>query len=157
MQGLPVHHQLPEFAQTPVHWVGDAIPPPHPLSSPSPPCLQSFPASGSFPISQFLASGSQSIRVSASSSVLPMKIQDWFPLGLIGLISEPSQKGIVIRPMIQMRKLRPRVSILELDTTGRLNNKNPVSQIRKQWNDSSRQYSPKAYHFNHCTICQSSL
>ena len=37
--GLPVHHQLPQFTQTPVHQVGDAIQPPHPLSSPSPPAL----------------------------------------------------------------------------------------------------------------------
>ena len=44
-------------------------------------CLQSFPASGSFQMSQFLASGSQDIGVSASTSVLPMNIQDWFPLG----------------------------------------------------------------------------
>ena len=50
-------------------------------------CLQSFPASGSFPVSQFFASGSQSIGVSASASVLPMNIQDWFPLGWIGWIS----------------------------------------------------------------------
>ena len=49
--------------------------------------LQSFPASGSFPTNQFFASGSQSIGVSASTSVLPMNIQDWFPLGLTGLIS----------------------------------------------------------------------
>ena len=42
--------------------------------------LQSFPASGSFPVSQFFVSGGQSIRVSASASVLPMNIQDWFPL-----------------------------------------------------------------------------
>ena len=47
--GLPVHHQLPELAQTHVHRVGDAIQPSHPLSSPSPFCLQSFPPSGSFP------------------------------------------------------------------------------------------------------------
>ena len=46
-----------------------------PLSS----CIQSFPASGSFPMSQFFASGGQSIRTSASASVLPMNIQDWFP------------------------------------------------------------------------------
>ena len=39
MPGLPVHHQLPEFIQTHVHWVGDAIQPSHPLSSPSPPAL----------------------------------------------------------------------------------------------------------------------
>ena len=49
--------------------------------------LQCFPASGSFPMSQFLASGGQSIGVSASTSVLPMNIQDWFPLGLAGLTS----------------------------------------------------------------------
>ena len=50
-------------------------------------CPQSFPVSGSFPMSQFFASGGQSIGVSASASVLPMTIQDWFPLGLTGLIS----------------------------------------------------------------------
>ena len=48
--------------------------------------LQSFPASGSFPMSQFFESGSQSIGVSASTSVLPMNIQDWFPLGWTGWI-----------------------------------------------------------------------
>ena len=45
-------------------------------------CLQSLPASGSFPVSQLFASGGQSIGVSASASVLPKTIQDWFPLGL---------------------------------------------------------------------------
>ena len=55
--------------------------------------LQSFPASGSFPMSQFFASGGQSIGVSASASVLPMNIQDWFPLGWTGLISLQS-KGL---------------------------------------------------------------
>ena len=49
--------------------------------------LQSFPASGSFPMSPFFASGGQSIRISASASVLPMNIQDWFPVGLAGLNS----------------------------------------------------------------------
>ena len=48
--------------------------------------LQSFPASESFPVSQFFSSGGQSIGVSASASVLPINIQDWFPLGLAGLI-----------------------------------------------------------------------
>ena len=51
-------------------------------------CLQSFPAVGSFPVSQFFASGGQSIRVSASASVLPMNIQDWSPLGWISLQSK---------------------------------------------------------------------
>ena len=55
--------------------------------------LQSFPASGSFPMSQFFTSGGQSIGVSASASVLPMNIQDWFPLGWTGLISLQS-KGL---------------------------------------------------------------
>ena len=50
-------------------------------------CPQSSPASGSFPMSQFFSSGGQSIGVSASTSVLPVNIQDWFPLGLTGLIS----------------------------------------------------------------------
>ena len=56
-------------------------------------CLQSFPASGSFPMSQFFSSGGQSIRVSVSASVLPMNIQDWFPLRWTGLISLQS-KGL---------------------------------------------------------------
>ena len=56
-------------------------------------CLQSCPASGSFPMSQFFASGGQTIAGSASVSVLPMNIQGWFPLGLPGLISLQS-KGL---------------------------------------------------------------
>ena len=60
-----------------------------PLSS----CLQSFQASGSFPVSQFFKSGGQSIEVSASASVLLMNIQDWFLLGLTGWISLQS-KGL---------------------------------------------------------------
>ena len=56
-------------------------------------CLQSFPASWSFQMSQFFASGVQSIGVSVLASVLPMNIQDWFPLGLIGWISLQS-KGL---------------------------------------------------------------
>ena len=73
---LPVHHQLLESTQTHVHWVSDVVP----FSS----HLQSFPASGSFPMSRFFASGSQSIGVSALTSVLPMNTQDWSPLGWTG-------------------------------------------------------------------------
>ena len=54
-------------------------------------CPQSFPASGSFTMSQFFISGGQSVEVSASASVLPMNIQDWFPLGLTGWISLQSK------------------------------------------------------------------
>ena len=57
-------------------------------------CLQSFPASKSFPMSQFFTSGGQSIGVSASASVLLMNIQDWFPFGWTGWISLQS-KGLV--------------------------------------------------------------
>ena len=53
--------------------------------------LQSFPASGSFPMSQLFVSGGQNIRASASASVLPVNIQDWFPLELTGLISLQSR------------------------------------------------------------------
>ena len=91
--GFPVHHQ---------HQVGvcsNSCPSSlwcHPTISSSVipfSCLQFFPASGSFPVSQFFAWGGQSIGVSASASVLPMNIQDWFPLGWIGWISLQS-KGL---------------------------------------------------------------
>ena len=84
--GFSVHHQPSEPAQTHVHRVGDAIQPSHPLSSIPFSCLQSFPASGSFQISQFFTSRGQSIGVSASASILPMNIQDWFSLGWTGWI-----------------------------------------------------------------------
>ena len=87
LPGFPVHHQLPEFVQTHVHQVGDAIQPSYPLSSPSPPAFNISQHQGLFQMSQFFASGGQSIGVSASASVLPLNSQDWFPLGLIGLIA----------------------------------------------------------------------
>ena len=74
--GFSVHHQLPELAQTHVHRVGDVVQLSHPLSSPSPPALQSFTAPGPFPMSQLFASGGRSIGVSVSASVLPMNIQN---------------------------------------------------------------------------------
>ena len=79
--GFPVHHHLPELAQTHVHWVNDER---MSISSSVVPffsCLQSFPASGSFPMSQLFMSSDQSIG--ASASVLPMNISfriDWFGL-----------------------------------------------------------------------------
>ena len=71
----PCPSPTPGFTQTHIHQVSDAIQPSHPLSSPSPPAL-SFPASGSFQMSQLFPSGGQSIGVSASKSVLPMNTQD---------------------------------------------------------------------------------
>ena len=86
MPGFPVHHQLPELPQThpSSQWC-------HPtISSSVVPfsfCLQSCPVSGPFPMRQFFTSGGQSIGASGSISVLPMNIQDWFPLGSTGCIS----------------------------------------------------------------------
>ena len=93
MPGFPVHYQLLELAKTHVHWVSDAIQPSHSLSSPSPPAFTlSQHQWVSFPMSLFFASGGQSIGTSASASVLPMNIQNWFPLGLTGLISKQSKR-----------------------------------------------------------------
>ena len=93
--GFSALHHLPEFAQT------------HPLSRWCHPtisssvthfssCPQSFPVSGYFPMSWLFTSGSQSIGTSASASVLPLNIQDWFPLGLTSLSSLQSlqSKGL---------------------------------------------------------------
>ena len=91
MPGFPVLHHLPKLAQTHVHWVRDAI---QASSSVVPfSCLQSCPASESFQMSHFFASGGQSIGASASASVLPMNIHDWSPLGWTGWISLQS-KGL---------------------------------------------------------------
>ena len=86
MPDFPVHHQLPELVQIHINWVGDAIQPSRPLSSPSPPAFSLF-QHRSFPMSQLFTSGGQSVGASALALVLPMNIQDWFPLGLTGLIS----------------------------------------------------------------------
>ena len=91
-QGFPILYYLLEFAQIHVHWISDAIQPSRPLLSPSS-CPQSFPASGSFLMSQLFTTGGQSIGASASASVLPMDIQGWFASGLTGLISLQS-KGL---------------------------------------------------------------
>ena len=90
--GFPVLHCLPEFVHScPLNWWC------HPtISSSVIPFfsrLQPFPASGSFLVSQFFASGGQSVGASAVASVPPMSIQGWFPLGLNGLVSLQS-KGL---------------------------------------------------------------
>ena len=84
--GFSILHYLPEFAQ--IHVTESTMLSNHlilwcPFTFGSP----SFPASGSFPMSQFFASGGLSIGASASASILPVNIQGWFPLGLTGLIS----------------------------------------------------------------------
>ena len=90
--GFPVHHQLPNCSNLCLTswWCHPTISSSVvPLSS----CLQTFPVSRSFPMSQLFSSVPQSIGVSASASVLPMNIQGWFPLGFIDLISLKS-KGL---------------------------------------------------------------
>ena len=68
-------------------------------------CLQSFPASGSFQMSQFFASGGQSIRVSALASVLPMNTQDWSPLGWTGWVSLQSRDSQESSPTLQFKSI----------------------------------------------------
>ena len=84
MPGLPVHHQLPEPTQTHVYHVGDAIQLSHSLSSPSPPTFNLYQHQGLF---QWVSSSYQVAKLLATASVLPMNIQDWFPLGWTGWIS----------------------------------------------------------------------
>ena len=84
---FPVLHCFPEFVQTHVHWVGDAIQPSHPLSSPSPPAFSPSQHQDLFQWVGSLNQVGQSIGASASASVFPMNIQGWFPLGWTGFIS----------------------------------------------------------------------
>ena len=88
MPGFEVLHYPPEFAQTHVHWVSDAIQPSHPLFSPSLPTFNISQHQGL--MSWLFSSGGQSIG--ASASVLPMNIQGWFPSGFTGLISLQSKR-----------------------------------------------------------------
>ena len=106
MPGLPVHHQLTPRAYSnscPLSWwcfptISSSV---VPFSS----CLQSFPVSGSFQMSQFLTSGGQSIGVSASASVLPKYIQDWSHLGWTGLISLQSNDSQESSPTPQFKSI----------------------------------------------------
>ena len=82
--GFPILHYLLAFAQTHVHWVGNAIQLSR-LVVPFSSCLQS--SSGSFPMSQLFTSGRQSIGTWVSASILPVNVPGWFPLRLTGLIS----------------------------------------------------------------------
>ena len=90
---LPVHHQLPEFTQTHVHRVSDAIQPSHPLFSPSPPAPNPSQHQSLIPMSKLFAWGGQSTGVSASASFPPKKSQGWSPSECTGWISLQS-KGL---------------------------------------------------------------
>ena len=112
--GFPIHHQLPELAQTHVHWVNDDVQPSYLVILFS--CLQSFPASGSFSMCQHYQTGGQkkkkkggqSIETSSSASVLPMNIHrlicfkiNWFDLAVQGalksLLQHHSSKASVLQ------------------------------------------------------------
>ena len=86
MPGFPVLHHPPRVSQTHVRWIGDAIQPSHPLLPFSPSAFNLSPTSGSFPMIQLFTSGDQSNGASTLASVLPMRIQGWFPLRLTSLI-----------------------------------------------------------------------
>ena len=104
MAGFPVFHHLPEHSQTHVHWVSDAIQPSHPLLFPSPPAFN-LSQHQSFLKSQLFASGGPSIGASASAAILPMNIQDWFPLGLTGWISLQSKDSQESSPTPQFKSI----------------------------------------------------
>ena len=91
--GFSFHHQLPELAQTHVHWVGDDIQPSHPLSSPSPPAFNLSQHQGLFQGVSSLHQVAKVLRVSVSTSVLSMNTQAWSPLRWTGWISLQS-KGL---------------------------------------------------------------
>ena len=93
MPSFPVAHHLLKLVQTHVYWGSDPIQPSHPLPSPSPPAFNLSSIRVFLLMNQLFSSGSQSVGASASASVLPMNIQDWFPLGLTSLISL-SLKGL---------------------------------------------------------------
>ena len=91
--GLPVHHQLPEFTQTHVHWGGDAIQPSHPLLSPSPPAFSLSQHQGLF---KWVSSSHQVAKVlefERQHQSFQCNTQDWSPLGWTGWISLQS-KGL---------------------------------------------------------------
>ena len=96
--GFLVLHHIPEFAQTHVHWVSDANQPSHPMAFPSPPIFNLSQHQGLF---QWVGSShqmEQSIRASASASVLPMYIQGWFPSGLASLGVYLKLSSFCLRP-----------------------------------------------------------
>ena len=100
---LPVHHQLPEFAQTHIHWVSDAIQPSHLLSSPSPPIFNLSQHQGLFQWVSSLHQVTKNIGVSALASILAKNIQEWFPLGWTGGIPLLSKglSGVLFNSTVQ--------------------------------------------------------
>ena len=138
--GFPVHHQLPELAQTHVHWVGDSIQPSQSSGTPPSSCLQSFSASGSFLMSQLLASGGQSIGTSAW--VLLMSIQGWFSLGLTGLIYLQSKRFSRVFSSTIIQKLNSSALSLLYGTT--------LTSVHDYWKNRNFDYTS----FDHTDLFQ---
>ena len=112
LHGLQI---LPEFAQTHIHWIDDAIQPSHLLSSPSPWALNLSEHQALF---QWVgsSSGGQSIGASASASALPMNIQYWFPLGLTGSICEyPFCTALTLRIEVWFHKPQEQIINISQD------------------------------------------
>ena len=112
--GFPVHHQLLELAQTHVPQVSDNHPTISSSVDPFSSCLQSFPASESFLISQFFASGGQSLGASASASVLPMNIQ-W----IMRCLDDPRRRQWHPTPVLLPRKSHGQRSLVGCSPWGR--------------------------------------
>ena len=104
--GLPVYHQLPEFTQTHVHGVSDAIQPSHPLLFPSPPAPNPS-QHQSFPMSQLFAWGGQSTGVSALASFLPKNTLEWTGWislqSIKSLLQHHSSKASILRLLVIKR------------------------------------------------------
>ena len=105
---LPVHHHLPEFTQTHVHRVSDAIQPSHPLSSPSPPAPNLSQHQSLFQWDNSIWGG-QSTGVSALASVLPRNTQDWSPLGWTGCIPYSPRDSQESSPTPQLKSINSSV------------------------------------------------
>ena len=122
--GFPVHHQLPELPQTHVHWVCDAIQSSHPLSSPPPPALNVFQHEGLFQWVSFLHQVTKVLVFQVPASILPVNIQGWFPLGLIGLISLQSKvlssHLILCRPLFLLPPIPPGIRVFSNESTLRM-------------------------------------
>ena len=105
---LPVNHQFPEFTQTHIHWISDAIQPSPSLPSPSPPTFDLSQYQGLF---KLVSSSHQVAKVLefVSTSVLPINIQDWFPLGLTCLISLQSKGLSRVPPIPQFKSINSSV------------------------------------------------
>ena len=99
-------------------------------------CLPSFPASGSFPMSQLFPLGGQNIGASTSASVLPMNIQGWYPLGLTGLVSLLS-KGVKSSPALQFKSIKSSMFSLLCGRT--------LTLIHDCWKNHSLDYTDLCY------------